>query len=136
MVRGLNQDAVPPEPTLYLSVEILSGTVAETTATDKFISDNIFKNSIIETVKRRGKVVVGGDPNGTLNSGVLTYAFLVRLKQVRVIWVKNRQIWFSAERNEEEASRANTVVRKLIENYSNKEGNADIYLQTSKKRRR
>jgi hypothetical protein len=123
----------PPESPMYLSVEILVGNSAETTAMDKSISLNRFKNSVMATETTRGKVVASDDQHGTLESGVLTCAFLTKLKELRTSWVKNRRIWFSTERTEGEASRAHAALGILLLNYSNKQESENVHLQNCKR---
>jgi hypothetical protein len=129
MVTG-SEGALPPT---YPSMMTQCGTYQERNTMNTFISRHQFKDAVLASVSRKGKVIAEGDQFGTLDSGVVTEAFLDKLKHLRLGWVKNRKIWFSKERNEEEANQAFGEVRLLIENYSNKKESAETHLQKCKK---
>jgi hypothetical protein len=133
MVTGFEGVLVSQIPTMYPLVATQCGTYEERTAMNSFICHHNFKDAVVATVTRKSKVVAEGDPFGTLDSGVVTEAFLDKLKHLRLGWVKNRKIWFSTERNEEEANQAFAEVKVLIENYSNKKDSAQTYLHQCKK---
>jgi hypothetical protein len=111
----------------FNTVSFLCGSLDEQSTMNTLIQSNKFKTAVIPMTELKGGLSLHSNAFGTLHTGVLTTDFVQQMNAIRKSWVRNRRIWLSKERTQDEMKAALKLLDDLILKNSNKKARADTY---------